>query len=97
MGGSLDILTQRHDILYTQRGMNHMFKVIYTYASFLPESLGEARHMNLGEFETVDAARDYILSEFDQTVAKYDDDGEAEYPTEYLSKHYAKAYSIEAV
>ena len=74
-----------------------MFKVIYTYASFLPESLGEARHMNLGEFETVDAARDYILSEFDQTIAKYDDDGEAWMPTKYLSDHYTKAYSIEAV
>ena len=74
-----------------------MFKVIYTYESFLPESLGEARHMNLGEFETVDAARDYILSEFDQTIAKYDDDGEAWMPTKYLSDHYTKAYSIEAV
>ena len=74
-----------------------MFKVIYTYESFLPESLGEARHMSLGEFETVDAARDYILSEFDQTIAKYDDDGEAWMPTKYLSDHYTKAYSIEAV
>ena len=71
-----------------------MFKVIYTYESVLPESLGEARHIDLGEFETVDAARDYILSEFDAVIAKMDDDDEAEIPTEYLSKHFHESYSL---
>ena len=74
-----------------------MFNVIYTYQSVLPESLGEDKTMNLGEFESVSDAREYILSEFDKTIAKYDDDEEAEFPTEYLSDHFAKSYSIEAV
>ena len=74
-----------------------MFNVIYTYQSVLPESLGEEKTMNLGEFESEDAARDYILSEFDRSIAKYDDDDEARVPTEYLSDHFAKSYSIEAV
>ena len=73
-----------------------MFKVIYTYESVLPESLGELRHIDLGEFESEDAARDYILSEFDQTISKYDDDDEAWVPTKYLSEHFAKSYSVEA-
>ena len=71
-----------------------MFKVIYTYKSVLPESKGELRHMNLGEFTTEDAARDYILSEFDAVIAKMDDDDEAEIPTEYLSKHFHESYSL---
>ena len=74
-----------------------MFKVIYTYESVLPESEGELRHIDLGKFESEDAARDYILSEFDQAIAKYDDDDEAEFPTKYLSDYFTKSYSIEAV
>ena len=71
-----------------------MFKVIYTYESVLPESLGEARHIDLGEFESESEARDYILSEFDAVIAKMDDDDEAEIPTEYLSKHFHESYSL---
>ena len=74
-----------------------MFKVIYTYESVLPESLGESRHIDLGEFESEDAAREYVLSEFDQVIAKYDDDDEAWVPTKHLSAHFAESYSIEAV
>ena len=71
-----------------------MFKVIYTYESVLPESLGEARHIDLGEFESESEARDYILSEFDAVIAKMDDDDEAWLPTKYLSKHFHESYSI---
>ena len=71
-----------------------MFKVIYTYKSVLPESKGELRHMNLGEFTTEDAARDYILSEFDAVIEKMDDDGDGEIGTKYLSKHFHESYSI---
>ena len=74
-----------------------MFKVIYSYESVLPASLGEIRHIDLGKFESEDAARDYILSEFDQSIEKYDDDDEAEFPTEYLSDHFMKSYTIEEV
>ena len=74
-----------------------MFKVIYTYESVLPASLGELRHIDLGEFESEDAARDYVLGEYDQVIEKMDDDDEAEYPTKYLSEHFAESYSIEAV
>ena len=73
-----------------------MFKVIYTYESVLPESLGEARHIDLGEFESESEARDYILSEFDAVIAKMDDDDEAEIPTEYLSKHFHESYSLKS-
>ena len=73
-----------------------MFKVIYTYESVLPESEGELRHINLGEFATEDAAREYVLSEFDAVIEKYDDDDEAWVPTKHLSEHFAESYSIEA-
>ena len=71
-----------------------MFKVIYTYESVLPESKGELRHFDLGEFESESEARDYILGEFDACIAKMDDDEEAEIPTKYLSKHFHESYSI---
>lgn len=73
-----------------------MFKVIYSYESVLPASLGEIRHIDLGQFESEDAARDYVLAEFDQAIEKMDDDDEAEFPTKYLSEHFYKSYSIEA-
>lgn len=73
-----------------------MFNVIYTYQSVLPESKDELRHMNLGEFESEDAARDYILDQYDAAIAKMDDDGEAEFPTKYLSEHFSESYSVEA-
>ena len=73
-----------------------MFNVIYTYESVLPESLGEIRHIDLGKFESEDAARDYVLAEFDAAIEKMDDDDEAEFPTKYLSEHFTKSYSIEA-
>ena len=38
-----------------------MFNVIYTYESVLPESEGELRHIDLGQFESEDAARDLSL------------------------------------
>jgi hypothetical protein len=76
--------------------MNHMFNVIYTYESVLPESEGELRHMNLGQFDSEDAARDYILDEFDAAIAKMDDDDEAEIQTKYLSEYFTKSYSVEA-
>ena len=74
-----------------------MFNVIYTYESVLPESEGELRHMNLGQFDSEDAARDYIMDEFDAAIAKMDDDDEAEIGTKYLSDYFAKSYSVEAV
>ena len=74
-----------------------MFNVIYTYESVLPASLGELRHIDLGKFESEDAARDYILNEYDQAIEKMDDDDEAEYPTKYLSEHFMKTYTIEVV
>ena len=73
-----------------------MFNVIYTYESVLPESEGELRHMNLGQFDSEDAARDYILDEFDAAIAKMDDDGDGEIGTKYLSDYFAKSYSVEA-
>ena len=74
-----------------------MFKVIYTYESVLPESQGELRHIDLGEYESEDDARAYILNEFDAVIEKYDDDDEAWVPTKHLSAHFAESYSIEAV
>ena len=73
-----------------------MFNVIYTYQSVLPESEGELRHMNLGQFESEDAARDYILDQYDQVIEKMDDDGEAWMPTKHLSAHFSESYSVEA-
>lgn len=73
-----------------------MFKVIYTYESALPATLGELRHIDLGDFESEDAAREYILGEFDQVISKYDDDDEAWVPTKHLTEHFLESYSIEA-
>ena len=73
-----------------------MFNVIYTYKSVLPESEGESRSMDLGQFETEDAARDYILDQFDQVIEKMDDDDEAWMPTKHLAAHFAESYSVEA-
>ena len=73
-----------------------MFNVIYTYKSVLPESEGESRSMDLGQFETEDAARDYILDQYDQVIEKMDDDDEAWMPTNHLSEHFAESYSVEA-
>ena len=73
-----------------------MFNVIYTYKSVLPESEGESRSMDLGQFESEDAARDYILDQFDQVIEKMDDDDEAWMPTNHLSEHFAESYSVEA-
>lgn len=73
-----------------------MFNVIYTYESVLPESEGEIRHIDLGQFESEDEARDYILSEYDQVIEKYDDDDDAWIPTDGLADYFLKSYSIEA-
>ena len=73
-----------------------MFNVIYTYQSVLPESEGESRRIDLGQFESEDAARDYILDQFDQVIEKMDDDDEAWMPTKHLSEHFAESYSVEA-
>ena len=74
-----------------------MFNVIYTYQSVLPESEGEIKTMDLGQFETEDAARDYILDQFDQSIEMMDDKDESWMPTKHLTEHFAESYSIEAV
>ena len=73
-----------------------MFNVIYTYQSVLPESEGEIKTMDLGQFETEDAARDYILDQFDQSIEMMDDKDESWMPTKHLTEHFAESYSIEA-
>jgi hypothetical protein len=74
-----------------------MFNVIYTYQSVLPETKGEDKTMNLGRFDNVDEAREYILDEYDASVAKLEDDGEGHMCTAWLADHYAERYTIEAV
>tara|TARA_R100000951_G_scaffold60906_2_gene51178 strand:- start:282 stop:560 length:279 start_codon:yes stop_codon:yes gene_type:complete len=74
-----------------------MFNVIFTYQSVLPESMHEDKTMNLGQFDTVADAREYILDEYDAAVAKLEDDGEGHMCTAWLADHYAKRYTIEEV
>ena len=74
-----------------------MYNVIYTYESCQPKSKGELRHMNLGQFDSEAAARDYILDQYDDLVARFDDDGEGDMPTHIIAEVISKKYSIEAV